>query len=168
MQGTRVLSLTGRNKDGVKPRRLFRVSHDESRFQEILMELVKIAKPGERIYSSASARDVKKASYDFRIRMIESEREEDPLAFYTGMNSRWVSCLMSPTCQSPKIWMFDCDSLGEYDLVLDYLEHVGKSIEYQYETKNGYHVLVTPFHMKDPYVGITTLKQDNPLMLWMY
>lgn len=166
MEGTRVLQLTGRNKDGVKSRRIHRVSKNKERFQEILVELIEMAKPDERIYASASARNLDRASRELKHRMIDAEADSDPMAFYESLNSRWVSCLMQPNCQMPKLWMFDCDSLEEYKEVLAYLEQQEKSVEYQYKTKSGYHVIVTPFHMKD--APQTIEKLDNPLMLWMY
>lgn len=165
MSGTRVIQLTGRNKDNAAPRRIHKVSTNQECFEEILEELIEMARPNERIYASASARNVERASRDFKHRMVDAETEPNPMSFYESLNSRWVSCLMAPNCQSPKLWMFDCDSVQEYASVLAYLNEQEKSVEYQYKTKNGYHVIVTPFHMRSP---SPIEKQDNPLILWMY
>lgn len=166
--GVRVLQLTGRNKDGAKKRVISRVSRNAEKFDEIFDELLLIMKPEERIYASASARDVKKASVLLKHRMVDNDLHQNPTEFYENLNSRWISCLMDPTCQSPRKWMFDCDTIEDYRTVLKYLESIGKSVEYQYKTKNGYHILMTPFHMKDATPELTYCRHDNPLMLWAY
>ena len=62
MEGTRVLFLEGRHKDGVEEQRaLLRVSHSVEEFGNTLCELVDLSRSGERIYASAGERSVSKA-----------------------------------------------------------------------------------------------------------
>ncbi len=166
--GVRVLHLTGRNKDGASKRLIHRVSSGPEKFIELMNELVSLARPGERIYASASARDVRKASVLLKHRMVDNDLHQNPTEFYEHLTSRWVSCLMDPTCQSPKKWMFDCDDPGDFAKVMDEVRRLELKV-YYYNTKNGIHVMVHPFNkqlIKE--VGVTTLIHDNPLMLWAY
>ena len=144
--GTRVLSLVGRLKDGVSNQRgINRVTHTVEKWDAAFAEFLSQMQDGQRIYCTAGSRDIEKAARQFKQRQLESEYDEDPMAFYRNMQSRWASCLCSPQSQEQKIWMFDCDSDAEYDAVTAEVSRLGLSVNW-YKTKNGQHGLVAPFN----------------------
>ena len=168
-EGTRVLLLTGRNKDSVDVKRtIHRISKDEKSFEYNLAELILISKPGERIYASASQRDYRKAAKIFMQEQIEAQfgAPEAIDYFYRNLERNWVSALMrdSSVLKSDKLWMFDCDSNDEYAYVKNSLADTDIDIEHEYNTVNGYHVLVKPYHIQDENLECSR----NPMMLWFY
>lgn len=117
-EGTRVLLLRGRHKDGVeKQRSVTRITHRSIDFDRTIRELIAMSLPGERIYGSLSPRSVVKASKLFRQRQLDSEYEVGPGApdFYENLESRWASCLMARTSVEPedKLWLIDIDTPEE-------------------------------------------------------
>ncbi|MDE3023036.1 MAG: hypothetical protein KGI54_14505, partial [Pseudomonadota bacterium] len=149
--GTRVLHLRGRHKDGVEMQRsVTRASHSVEEFDEYFTELLCLRQENERIYASASARDVKKAIRDFKERQLENDYDLDPAHFYQNLNTRWVSALMQPTCQSEKFWLFDCDTQEDKQIVEDVFDcfYHGED-PYWYITKNGWHALARPFDLSE-------------------
>jgi hypothetical protein len=142
---TRIIALISRAKDGNadQTKRLFRVSHCPTEFDKTISDFEKIAAPLDRIYISAAPRSIKKAARMFQQRQLDSSYDEDPLAFYRGLESRWISCLMNPQCAEYGVWFFDCDSVEEYEQVSNEIPGLAKLT---YPTKNGCHILVPPFN----------------------
>lgn len=114
--GTRVMMLKGRNKDGNTYQRcIMRATHDAGAFNRAFAELENMALPGERIYASATERNMTAAVRLFKQRQLDNDYDEHPMEFYRKLNSRWCSILSNPKCESkPKTWLWDCDNDDEY------------------------------------------------------
>lgn len=174
-EGTRVLLLKGRHKDGVETQRcIMRVTHDSTAFRRTINDLLSQAAPGERIYASAGARDVTKAVRFFKARQLANDYAADPLDFYRHIEARWISCLMEPTAQADKIWLFDCDDQAAIDdtdeaiFTLKESGHIGPDASWFYRTKNGGHFLVLPFNRDLLPESVAARLHTNPIMLWGY
>ena len=167
--GTRVLLLRGRPKDGLPTNRsIAKIVHGQEQFDKRLAELIGISQPGERIYGSAGARDVRKASRLFRERQLASEYTSQSLDFYMKLEARWASCVQAVEAQAEKIWLFDCDSAEDKDLVKSEInEHYDRPIPpYWYPTKSGFHCVVQPFDKSKIGDHARSLIHDNAIILW--
>lgn len=167
--GTRVLLLKGRHKDGLADQRcIMRVSHSQEEFSRRLGELSAAWREGERIYVTAGRRSVQAASRIFRERQLASEYDADPMAFYRSIHNRWVSSLMDPKAQEQKLWLFDCDSQADIDAAWGALakHHDPQAMQYGYPTKNGLHIVCTPFDRSNLPEHVAKLLHINPIMLW--
>ena len=167
--GTRVLMLIGRNKDEAKRRGPIRkVSKSIDEFDRVLKELVLLSKPGERIYASLSPRDVKKASYHFKLKQLHAEHEND-VTFYDRLESVWMSALMQKEAciKSHSRWLIDCDSEEEFTTAM---ADLGTSlpINYCYKTKNGWHIIIRPRNRMDLSDFVNSKLDMNAMMLWGY
>ena len=170
--GTRLLMLKSRHKDGWvgKERAILRQSRDIETFNTYLDELRSLMKPAERIYASASPRNVISGARIFAARMADAMFDPPDVRadFFNRLQYHWWSSLMQPQTQirDDKWWMFDCDTGNDLDQVMIFL--VANEIErYTYPTKSGHHVLCRPFNRE--LVSTWTIKPDtNPLMLWSY
>lgn len=173
-QGTRVMFLRGRNKDGVEhKRKVTRVSHSEQQFALNLEELWSMARDGERIYASAAPRNLPKAVRTLKERMLANDYAgNDQLEFYRKLESRWVSALMNPGCELDKVWMFDLDEEDDYweAIIVDIAQNCGEGYtkHYSYRTKNGFHVITKPFNPKGLRPDTMNCLNRNPMMLWGY
>lgn len=160
-EGTRCVFMKGRRKDDGDPSRYFaRVTHDEREFDAAIMELLRLAAPTDRIYASLCARDVMKAARAFNHRRVDAAYDSDPETFYRKMDSHWISCLMQPANGAERLWLFDCDSIAEYESMVLELGSVTE-ILLEYGTPNGRHIITRPFNR-------SVLSDDNALMLWMH
>ncbi len=169
--GTRVLMLSGRHKDGISDqRKVLRVSHSPGEFDMWLSELVGMARESERVYACAGARDLEKSIRVFKERQLANDYDSDPSKFYRKLNTRWCSCLMQPTCQKEKTWLFDCDGADDFEIVQSELcEHYTNSRStYDYQTKSGKHVVVGPFNKSKLSDHARSLLNENALLLWGY
>ena len=167
--GTRVLLLTGRYKDGVeKQRRLTRIAHGPEQFFKVMTELHLIRQPKERIYATVEERSIPKAAREFKHRQIDAEYDPCPDNFYRQIEARWASCLMAEGCVVKKRWMFDCDHPIETSVVIEELNTLGVRVMHSYATKNGHHIIVEPFNRTLLTEASLKLLQTNPLMLWCY
>lgn len=170
--GVRVLFLKSRNKDNpVRNITLIRITNNVDQFDRALNELNDLSLTGERIYASASPRDLAKAVRYFKEAQLAADYDQNPLAFYANLEARWASALMQPNCQirQQKFWLFDCDTEEELDAVNQTLTNVITDLDqYVYHTKSGVHVLCRPFNTKlCSQLSSNCLKQ-NALMLWVW
>jgi hypothetical protein len=168
---TRVLMLKGRHKDGIDhEREVLRVSHSSDEFYRWLDELCAMSIEGERIYATASSRNLKSAIYLLKLRQLENDLHPDPEAFYKKLNARWCSCLMKPNCQEEKHWLFDCDTSQDFEQVMEELgQHYDRPLEpYVYDSKSGKHVMVQPFNKTKMSDHCQSLIHVNATMLWGY
>jgi len=175
-EGTRVLLLSGRYKDGLKTqRKINKISHNKEEFSQKLDELMLLKQEGERIYVSAGSRDLLKAIRFFKQKQLDNDYNPDLTEFFKKIQTRWVSSLMSPHAQDKetKVWLFDCDTEEQSNIVNDFF--IEKEIKYyRYFTKNGNHYLVKPFNKKliplNTEEGhlIKSAFHENPMMLWSY
>jgi hypothetical protein len=170
-EGTRVLMLKSRHKDGITDERtITRVTHSLEQFDRELGELIGMLQPNERIYASAAKRSIGKAVRLFKQRQLDADYDDDPQRFYRALQDRWVSCLMAPTSEDDKLWLFDCDTIEETDRVRAEIQaHYDRPwMPYSYQTKNGTHILVTPFNIEPLTVVTCKLIHKNPIILWAY
>lgn len=175
--GTRVLLLKARHKDGTvgKERAIQRATHSTAEFQAKLTELREMLRPGERIYSTVNPRCLKKAARMFGERMNDALHDPEPVKenFFQNLPNRWYSCLMKPetALSGSRLWMWDCDTPEHHMLVRSFVLRSitdGKIDKfYEYPTKSGYHVIVTPYDrsITPKEIGYPEM---NPLMLWSY
>ena len=169
--GARVLMLKSRNKDGVgEQRTILRTSYNTNLFETQLSSLAAIAREGERIYASAGPRDLKRAVRLFKERQLAADYDTDPIAFYRDLQTRWESCMMHPTAQEEKLWLFDCDSEPELAETMAALgAHYDRPMEpYTYPTKSGHHVVTQPFDRSKLPAAVSKKLNDNAIMLWAY
>ena len=169
--GTRVLMLKGRHKDGiVNERTVLRVTHSVEHFEKALRELVTMATDGERIYGSAGERCMSSAIREFKRRQLDADYDDDPQRFYRAINDRWVASLMQPTSQADKMWLFDCDSPADADLVESELaRHYDRPVApYRYASKSGAHIVVQPFNRALLTDASRRLIHDNAIILWAF
>jgi hypothetical protein len=170
MEGSRILMLKSRHKDGVEKQRTI-IKHTRAR-DDFIWELEIMASemlPNERIYASAGPRDTARAIRLFKERQLDADYSADPMEFYGNLSARWTSCLMDPKAQAGKLWMFDCDSaddLAETTCALD--QHYNRALRHQYATKSGYHIIVEPFDRTKLPDRVRRLIHENPLMLWAW
>lgn len=171
--GTRLLMLKSRHKDGWvgKERAILRQSRDIETFNTYLDELRSLMKPAERIYASASPRNVISGARIFAARMADAMFDPPDVRadFFNRLQYHWWSSLMQPQTQirDAKWWMFDCDNTTTLDKVMDFI--VVRGIEhYTYPTKSGHHVLCRPFNRENVLATLGIAPDINPLMLWSY
>ena len=174
VSGTRVLMLKGRKKDDILlTRTLLRVTHDIGQWAKAMNELTKLALPGERIYTTVAPRCMSKAIRRFKEMELNSQYDQHPEAFYKDIDNRWASALMQPNAQEKKYWMFDIDREDDRNKVVYWLDKMEEISEwdvspYEYETKNGRHIICEPFNRTMLPAGIRSLIHENPLMLLAY
>jgi hypothetical protein len=167
----RILMLTSRNKDNpAEHRTITKISKDVEQFNKLVIELYVMSNEGERIYASASSRDLKKAIRNFKQAQLDAEYDSIPENFYKHLDSRWVSALSQDNAveKQNNYWLFDCDSVIDYDDCTDNLKNLNVNIEYEYSTKNGSHILVKPFNRSLLVKDVLKLLHTNAMMLWAY
>jgi hypothetical protein len=167
--GTRVLMLKGRHKDGItEERTILRVSNSTEEFNRIIEFFCKIANPAERIYASAGSRNVKKAARLFKERQLAASYDQDEDDFYHHLEARWCSCLMAPTSQEEKFWLFDCDAPEDNASCFQEYNTISAGNAYTYNSKSGTHTIVKPFDKSKCSDRVRALIHDNAIMLWGY
>jgi len=173
-QGTRVLFLKGRYKDGLSVQRsVSRITHTPEDFNEALTELCRLANEGERVYGSVDARNIRAAMKYFKQAMAEAEYKNDE-SFWKLLHRRWDSALNQETSRvkTDRLWLFDCDAKGMTDELLTIIHMTCKEdhYTYHYKTKNGEHVICKGF----PQTAIAhrpnlvAARMVNAYMLWAY
>ena len=182
--GTRVLFLIWRNKDGAKVSRNLKIrkliSSNEEEFEKCLEQLLDLRERYSefplRIYSSVNKRNVSKSIRKFREEQLANEYQstKDIEQFYKDIKNRWISCLMRPSSRAETQFIIDIDN-NNTDYVNsiedEMLEHT--TIIKKYKTKNGYHLIVKPFnpnliksYSKDGYIrSDVSLKVDGLILL---
>lgn len=169
--GTRLLMLKSRHKDGHagRERAIFRQSNSPDGFDDMLAELRALIRPNERIYASASSRNLLRAGRIFGERYMASMYDPTEIRehFHRRLPFQWYSCLMQPEAatKNEKWWMFDCDDDAVHAAVMAFTDAMER---YAYATKSGHHVLVRPYDRTKTPVGIGQHADMNPLILWSY
>ena len=166
--------LVGRYKDGVRRhRRAIRVSADSHCFNKQLAELRELHVPGERIYACAAQRNMTGAVRDLKERMLANDYDQYPDWFYTKLDKRWVSCVMSATLRRDVVWLADLDTEREeahFRAQYDDMVEAGTAmpIIHEYQTKNGLHIVISPFDIEGLEEETVSYINRNPLLLWSY
>lgn len=174
-QGVRLVMRVWRNKEHEEGRRPGKtvitgtVDEWEAATTNLLAESIR----GERVYASAECRDVERAIRVFKERQLAADYDA-PIPrhdFYHNCFQRWISCLGSPAASAEKLFLFDCDTLEDYerlkaDMAAAPAEYVGADkVLHTYPTKNGTHVVTKPFNPGLLGIESRRLLQKNPLLL---
>jgi hypothetical protein len=76
---------------------------------------------------------------------------------------------MDPTAQAEKYWLFDIDNEDDANLAEKELGVVLNGQQaYFYKTKNGLHIMVSPFDRMSVSQPLRKLIMMNPMILWAY
>lgn len=166
-EGTRVLLLESRPKDGLKKSRVAAVSRNSEEFFDILADFVSRSEPGQRIYASANRLSEKRAIRSFKENQLQNDYDPDPGEFYSKIQQRYIHCLMQCQEKEGRLWMLDIDTKEEAREVFWRIKSGALVPKYAYASKSGIHVFVEPFNK-----SLITLKSDilqpNALMLVGY
>lgn len=174
-EGVRILMRVLRTKDGGKgnvDRHAKKViTRNSTEFDNALVELVNTMQSTERIYSTVDARDSKKAIRLFKQNQLDNDYSKAPEEFYLDIKNRWVSSLQSPRSRMTSNFLWDCDTIEEFEeLVRELGTNAGlSSILDVYPTKNGGHIITQPFEypkLIDP--KWHPILHKNAMMLWVY
>lgn len=154
-QGTRILMLTLRTKDGgIKqntPDRVAKkmISRNEQEFDECFEKLSLLRKGKERIYSTVDERNMNNAIRIFKGRQLDADYfdSESHFSFYTDIWNRWISSLQSPKARIGTLFLVDVDydKDDEHKIRKEIKEHKIQMI-HEYKTKNGKHFILKPFN----------------------
>lgn len=158
MRGTRVLLLLQRKKEGGNTREDRRrhvgfAATDEKEIMERIRQLVTLqmmSKEPLRVYMSVNPRDIRKANYEFRRRLLQDECDGMVEVHGKVMQDRWISALMATNADKgvqDKYFILDVDDTGDDVMgkVLRRMDELGVVEQMRYRTKNGWHVVVDPF-----------------------
>jgi hypothetical protein len=167
-EGSRVFLLAARHKDGAEStRRVIRSSHDADTFHRRMDELISILRNGERIYTTAGMRSVKRATRDFKTAQVVAEDDPAPEVFYKNLESRWRGCLMAAEGK-PKRWLFDADTDEDVKAIEDDFRKLGVVPVHKYKTKVGIHYITEPFNRSKLTHLVRGRLHTNAMMLWVY
>ena len=183
-EGTRVMFLMSRRKDengdkrSEKIRKIITTSHDEfsNALNLFLNAQDKAFSFGMnlRIYSSVNARNMNKAIREFKQRQLDRDFDSIQIRnqFYCLVKDQFISCMMKQHCKETSFFLLDVDQedATEIFIHIENLNEAGKNIKIlgSFPTKNGWHVITTPFDPK--YVdGIKNVSvQKDGLLLLSY
>lgn len=175
--GVRILMRILRTKDGgvgnVDRHAKKLISRGPEEFDRCMGELREDMVPGQRIYSTVDQRSVSKAIRKFKQNQLDNDYSADPHAFYLDIKNRFVSALQGPGARNTSLFLWDCDDLHQYGNLLSVLEDetlLGQTIiKHNYLTKNGGHIITTPFqYPKFISPMYQELLRKNAMMLWYY
>lgn len=171
--GIRVLFATGRKKDGgvhqSDKKCIRKVSRSEEEFNKCAKELIKAVDSDDqlsRVYASVNHRDIEKAIRQFKFNQLEADfyRAEDRHSFYQDIKNRWISCLAIPASRDDNKFLIDCDSPDDTMKALAFCNAGGSGVKiyWTYPTKNGTHIICSPFNPNDLDVEI---KKDGMFLV---
>ena len=176
--GVRVLMLMLRAKDGGSAKTDRRatkrfITRSEAEFDEALAKLRAIWTLDQRIYSTINPRNITKAIRLFKYRQLDAEyyAEADKQSFYLDLENRWVSCLNDGKSADESLFLFDFDDsmVGKSQHFPDF--HIPTNY-YQildtYATRNGHHVITTPFNPAVINSTTASILMKDSLMLWSF
>lgn len=176
-EGVRILMRVRRNKDGAgntggdrHSKKLITEGPEE--FDEALEALLKGSQGDERIYATVDSRDWDKAIREFKRRQLEHDYGDDRSrhGFYRDGFNQVVSALQGSQARATSLFLFDCDSATEYEVLRSILYGIeAVAIVHAYETKNGGHIITAPFeYPKYLNSELHHLLKKNAMMLWAY
>jgi len=156
-EGIRVLFATGRKKDGgvhqSDKKCIRKISRSKEEFDEqakILIDAVDSDDQLSRVYASVNCRNINKAIRQFKFNQLEADfyQEEDKHGFYNDVKNRWISCLAIPASRADNKFLIDCDSDEEKIKALAFCNEGGSGVKiyWSYITKNGFHIICSPFN----------------------
>lgn len=177
--GVRYLALLHRSKDGGHNKEYHRrggfyVTHTREEYLEALVKLLTlqaVSSTPYRLYASVNPRDLRKAEHKFKVDMLDADyaSQENKDYFWQRLESRWAGALMSPGCKDGSLFIIDVDNQeGIADTTAETLMWLSKNgIEMvkQYQTPNGWHIIVPPFNPNDFKVENAEIKKDALMLL---
>lgn len=173
--GYRCLFLIQRHKEGGETNNsklIKKITNGPDEFATALLELVSEkmdSKLSLRIYSCVNARDFDKAIRKFKYEQLDADfyDKEQRNNFYLDIKNRFIGCLMQPTQKAESLFLFDIDNEEGRDVCGEVLKVLpNEYIEFQYPTKNGWHIVTRPFnHTKITLPKGCELKKDALLLL---
>lgn len=145
--------LLSRKKDGAEKNMTEHsckklISKNPKEFEKNFQELLAVKKPEERIYSSLDERYLRKAIRLFKFGQLDADYcgEKQRNEFYMDIFNRWVSMLSNPTCRKGTLFLADCDSDEDEDMVRADIATGNVICIHEYATKNGRHFILNPFN----------------------
>ncbi len=176
--GTRVLLLIERSKDGgsnkeYQRRSMRLVTHTKESLTRALTQMLTIQhtlNTKHRIYMTASPRDTKRATFEFKKAMLESDYggEEQSVYFWERRDDRWISALVKT--KPPKnetVFIIDVNTQDTSD-TLKKISEINIEVLKSYPTKNGWHYIVKPFNTELWDVKETEIQKEGLLLLsWL-
>ena len=175
--GLRMIMIVQRNKEGGKsnePQRYAKkkITRNKEEFYQVLEEFKEIKEESEeplRIYSCLNRRDINKAIREFKKRQLDNDYSDQTSreAFYHDIKNRWISCFMKPSSREETLFLIDIDEpeKNSLEMTKKHLEEIGVEIITDYETKNGYHLITSPFNQSLFDGKFGELKKDALLLL---
>lgn len=167
--GYRMLMLIDRSKCGKdrnQKKCIRKISKNKEEFLKILQDFLEIKKEGERIYSCVNERDINKAIRIFKQNQLDADYydEESRYSFYLDVKNRWISSIMRPQAKKTSYFLLDIDTKDkkEVDDIKTRLCKISSNF-IKYETKNGYHIICSPFN-PELLTGVD-IKKDGMLLL---
>lgn len=157
-EGCRVLFLLQRASDGghtnnSKLRTYITKNNDEwiEALAKLLQEKEQYLEIPLRIYQTLNARDVEKGIRQYKMMQLEADYydTESRQWFYIDARNRIVSALMRPNVAKTSLFLIDIDTkdVAVFEDVMLCLKSLSVNpFVDNYETKNGFHIIVNPFN----------------------
>ncbi len=159
--GFRVVLLIHRSKEGgfnnTHKRHLKKIiTRNSEEFFIAVSELIEFIKTDDRdlrIYASVNCRNINKAIRLFKQRQLDNDYTTEPMKsnFYIDIKNRFISCLMDKSSRDDSNFLFDLDGCDDRSLIsIQLMLSKITSVLNTYKTKNGYHIITSPFnYVKD-------------------
>lgn len=180
--GYRVLFLIHRSKEGGKSanndhvRKI--ITRDAEEWQAGLLELLndkyRASLEGKqlRIYATVNKRNVEKAVRSFKYAQLDADYygDNERLGFYHDIKNRWISALMQQANRADSLFLFDIDR-PDIEAVKTELDAAAKAggatigILHTYKTRNGWHMVTTPFNPNIVHIAGVEINKDGLLLL---
>lgn len=169
--GYRFIMLCHRNKEGGVNRdrkQIKKVSKNKEHFIDILSKMFEVIDRKKeipyRIYSCVNARDIDKAIRNFKFLQLEADYydTESRNSLYLDIKNRWFSALMRPNARTETNFLIDIDEDDDYEKIKSDLCKITRN-QFEYKTKNGYHIITTPFN---PALLKAKINKDGLLLLY--
>lgn len=152
---TRARENDGMTANSRKVRRMIVREQDE--WDQCVAELVHWCQRDDltyRLYVSANARDVKKATFKLRGEMdswlnMQLNGQDTVYKKFKMIDSEFKSVLQSPDCRAERYNLYDIDGWSETGLAKFLSENDNLNVVYETDTPNGYHLVVDPCMMSE-------------------
>lgn len=156
-EGCRVLFLIQRHKDGgptnnSKLRSYITRNKEEwiEAYAKLLDEKKYYSGISLRIYQTINTRNVDKGILHFKHNMIDADHfdEKQRQWFYIDIRNRMISSIMQQSCSESSYFLWDIDYKNGGFAVESFRNSLKlfSEIVYEYPTKNGFHIISTPFN----------------------
>lgn len=172
-EGHRGILMIHRNKDGCTgdtQRKAFkRISRNKGEWHAIVTELNEMRLeyfPDYRLYAHVNMRNMDKAIRLFKERQLEADydKNENHYGFYTDITNRFFSCFSNPKASDESWFLLDCDSTRDYEDCMTELANHKMIYAYDYRTRNGYHIITSPFNPNEVRLPVE-IKKDALIAL---